>query len=274
MKAFYKTIALLIAIQAICLVSPGQRAVYAGHQTPVVSAVESARRQGVPEEIINRLLAYALDNQINAEHTVHLLAILKQVREAQFPVKPFLDKIQEGLSKLIDFERIEGSLVKRLDDYQFVRQLLRKKYTPSRVYADSDLTVLVESLDFGIKRGELRLLFDRAPAAQPEMLAVAAKNKALLKQLSFDDEIIDDILFTGLANNSLTSRWSLFFKVAAAAERRGIPPARIAEVAKNVLIQHGDLQQVLSELEFTSRDIRHGPHLDSPPDADEEKENQ
>ena len=273
MKAFYKITPLAIAIQVILLFSLGQTAVQAGHQKPVISAVESALQQGVPEEIINRLLAYALDNQLSAEHTVHLLAILTQVREAQFPVKPFLDKIQEGLSKLIDFERLESSLAKRLDDYRFVRQLLRKKYAASRVDADSDLTLLVESLDFGIKRGELRLLFDRAPAVPPAMLAVAAKNKALLKQLSFDDGIIDDILFTGLANNSLTTRWSLFFKVAAAAKRKGIPTARIGEVAKNVLIQHGDLHQVLKELEFTSRDVRHGPHLDSPPDVEEDKEN-
>jgi hypothetical protein len=62
----------------------------------------------------------------------------------------------------------------------------------------------------------------------------------------------------------------LFFKVAAAARQKGISPTRIAEVAKDVLIQNGDLKQVLRELEFTSRDVRHGPHLESPPGAEEE----
>jgi hypothetical protein len=271
MKAFYKAIALLIAIQTICIVSLGQPSVYASHQGPVVSAVESARRQGVPEEIINHLLAYALDNQLGADHTVHILSILIRVREAQLPLSPYLDKIQEGLAKQIDPQRLEDGLNKHLNDYQFVRQLLEKKYAGSRIYAESDLKDLVESLDFGINREELRLLFDRAPAVPPEMMAVAAKNKALLKQLAFDDGIIDDILFTGLAKNSLTPRWSLFFKVAAAAKQKGISTARIAEVAKAVLSQNGDLGQVLTELEFTSRDVRHGPHLDSPPDADEEK---
>jgi hypothetical protein len=270
MKAsVYKIIALVVAIPAIFLLSIGQRVIYAGHQKPVSSAVESARRQDVPEEILTRLLAYALDNRLGADRTVHLLLLLIRVREAQFPLSPFVDKIHEGLAKQIKPERLENGLNKRLDDYQFVRQLLEKKYASSRVYSESDLTVLVESLDFGITREELRLLFDQAPAVPPEMLAVAAKNKALLKQLSFDEGIIDDILFTGLATHSLTSRWSLFFKVAAAAERRGIPPARIAEAAKNVLIQKGDLEQVLMELEFTSRDVRHGPHLDSPPGPDE-----
>ena len=151
-----------------------------------------------------------------------------------------------------------------------MRQLLKKKYAGSRIYYENDLTDLVESLGFGITRQELRLLFNRAPDVAPEMLAVAAKNKALLKQLAFDDRIIDDILFTGLQNQSLTPQWSLFFKIASAARQKGISSTRIAEVAKDVLIQNGDLKQVLMELEFTSRDVRHGPHLDSPPGADEE----
>jgi hypothetical protein len=262
-----------MSIQVICLASFGQTTVYAGHQTPVLSAVDSARRQGVPEEILTRLLAYALDNQLGADHTVHILTILISIRESQFSLNPFLDKIQEGLAKQIDPQRLEDGLNKRLDDYKFVRQLLKKKYAGYRIFSENDLTDLVESLEFGITRQELRMLFSRAPDVPPEMLTVAAKNKALLKQLAFDDSIIDDILFTGLKNRSLTPQWSLFFKLASAARQKGISSTRIAEVAKDVLIQNGDLKQVLMGLEFTSRDVRHGPHLDSPPGADEEKKN-
>ncbi len=269
MKIFCKTIALLLSIQTTCLVSFGQTAVYAGHQKPVFAAVDSARRQGVPEEILTRLLAYALDNQLGADHTVHILTILIRIREDRFPLSPFLDKIQEGLAKRIDPQRLEDGLNKRLDDYRFVRQLLKTEYGGSRIYSETDLTDLVESLGFGITRRELRRLFTRVPGVAPEMLAVAAKNKALLKQLGFDEKVIDDILLTGLMNNSLTPQWALFFKVAAAAKRKGIPSVRIAEVAKNILLQKGDLEQVLMELEFTARDVRHGPHLDSPPGADE-----
>jgi hypothetical protein len=269
MKVFNKVIVLLIAIQMICLASFRQTAIYAGHQGPVLSTVNSARLQGVPEEVLIRLLAYALENQIGRDHTVHMLTILIRVHEGQFPLSPFLDKIQEGMVKQIDPQRLVDGLNKHLDDCQFVRQLLEKKYTGSRVYSENDFTVLVDSLKFGNTRQELRDLFNRAPAAPLAMLSVAAKNKALLRQLEFDDRTIDAIMFTGLKNHSLTPRWSLFFKVAAAAKQKGIPTARIAEVTKAVLAQNGDPVQVLKELEFTFRDVRHGPHLDSPPDADE-----
>ena len=272
MKISCKAIALLIAVQAVGLVLSGQAMVYAGHQGPVLAAVNSARRQGVPEKILTRLLAYTLDNQLDADHTVHLLSILIQARESSFPLDPFLNKIQEGLAKQVDPERLENGLRKRLDDYTFVRQLLEKKYGGLRPYAPTDLTALVESLDFGITRGQLAELFTRAPAVPPEMLSVAAKNKALLKQLAFDNRTIDTIIFTGLTHNSLGPRWALFFKVAAAARLKGIPAARIAEVAKAVLAQGGDPGQVLAELDFTSRDIRHGPHQDSPPDTDEQNQ--
>ena len=86
MKTFYRTIALLISIHVISPVSLGKTIVDTGHQTPVLSAVNSAHRIGVPEVTLTRLLAYALDNQLGADHTVHLLQILSRVRESRFPL--------------------------------------------------------------------------------------------------------------------------------------------------------------------------------------------
>ncbi len=269
MKTCCKVIALLIVLQVLGPGGPGHKAAYADHQKPVLATVNEARRLGVPEGSINHLLAYALDNQLGADHTVHMLTILIRVRESQFPLGPFLNKIQEGLAKQIDPQRLEAGLNQRLDDYRFVNRLLNTKYAGSRRWAAADQTALVDSLGFGLKRRQLRRLFERAPAVPPAMLAIAAKNKALLKQITFKDEIADEIVFTGLTNKSLTSQWSLFFKVAAAARRKGISEAQIAAAAKTALRQQGDLQQVLVALEFTSRDVRHGPHLDSPPGADE-----
>jgi hypothetical protein len=269
MKLFYKITALTVVIFAFILIPFDQTVTYADHQKSVFSAVETASQQGVPEEVINRLLAYALDNQLSGKHTVQLLSVMIEVHKAKLPIDPFVEKIQEGLAKQVPPEKLVNSLNKRLNNYKFVKELLKKKYVGTQNFAESVLSVFVESLDFGLTKEELSLLINTAPQVPPQMLSIAAKNKALLRQLTFEEKFVDDILFIGLKYQSFTSRWSLFFKVVMAAERKGISQARIANASKDILSENGDLEEVLTVLGFSSRDVRHGPHLDSPPDVDE-----
>jgi hypothetical protein len=269
MKLFYKITVLAVVIFAVILIPLDQTATYADHQKTVLSAVKSASQQGVPEKAITRLLVYALDNQLSGKHTVQLLSMMIKVHKAKFPIDPFVEKIQEGLAKQVPPERLVNSLNKRLNSYKFVKELLKKKYVGTQNFAESVLLMFVDSLDFGLSKEELNLLIIQAPQVPPKMLSIAAKNKALIRQLNFEEKIVDDILFTGLKYQSFTSRWSLLFKVVAAAGRKGISQARIAKASKDVLSRNGDLEEVLSVLGFSSRDIRHGPHLDSPPDVDE-----
>ena len=267
MNVHYKITILSVSILLVLAIIIGQGTANADQKKMVISAVETARRQGISEEIISNILAYSLDGKNNKSHSIHLLSILIRVSEAGIPLNPFDDKINEGFGKQIQPEKIEKSLNKLFDNYVFVRDMLDKAYNNSWVYSEKDILALVESMDYGLPRNELRLLFEWAPAISPEMLSTAAINKALLRQISIDDKLIDSIIYTGLSNQSLTPRWLLFFKVVVAAEKKGISSTKIANAAKDVLTQKGDVGKILEKLGFTSRDVRHGPHIDSPPSA-------
>ena len=244
----------------------------AEYKLTVHSAVENARSNGIPEETLTRFLAYALDNHISGDETIQFLIILIRVQEAGFSLSTFVEKYQEGLAKKINPEIIEKALKQHLNDYLYVRELIENNYNDQIGYSEIIIKQFVESMDYGNTRGQLRVLFDWAPGIPPEMLSIAAKNKALLRQISFDDETIEDILFTGLTNKSLTPRWSLLYKVVSAAKRKEIPSDQVVKAVKSVLIQRGDVGDILNNLGFTFRDIRHGPHLDSPPNESEKSQ--
>jgi hypothetical protein len=129
---------------------------------------------------------------------------------------------------------------------------------------------LVESLELGLGRQELRELCEGAPTVSLEMLAVAARNKAYLIQIGFDAELTDKILSTGLANASFTPGWASFYRLAAASKRKGASEDMIAHAAIEALKQNEDMRNVMKKLGFIVRDVRHGPHQGAPVEATEE----
>lgn len=231
-----------------------------GRDISIHAAVQAARQEGVPEAVIVDLLSDGFEAGLNADQMAPLVHVLSEVRQADLPLPPFLTKIHEGLHKQIDPRLLMASLHRRMDDYRFVRRQLQHKYAGRNASGRSDLTVLVESLDLGLSRESMARLFQQAPAVAPAMLAVAANNLALLDQLDFPRRLAEEMLLTGLKHQHLTTRWAGLFKVAAAARRKGISDERLAEVVKMVLRSGGDLPQVLKALDFTSRDVRHGPY--------------
>jgi hypothetical protein len=263
MKAFYKKRYLAVAFHLLAILLLSQIAISADNDNTVIPAVESAINQGVSTEIIARVLSYSIDYRLNTEQASYIISILTEANKANLPLNPIHNKIREGLNKQIPPKLLIIGLRRHLDDYIFVDKLLYKKYNDSKAYNDEAIIGLVDSINYGITKDEMKQLFKTAPMVPPEMLSIAAKNKALLRQIGYDDKLIDDILITGLENSSLTSRWELLFKVAAAADKKEISKTAFVNASKKVLIQNGDIVQVLELLDFTLRDVKHGPHLDS-----------
>jgi len=256
-----------LCLPLILLAEIGHADFTAGQKAAIQLSVQEARRQGIPEAAIVDLLSDGFDAGLSADRMASLVQVLNRIRQADLPLPPFLAKIHEGLHKQVDQQHLMTSLQRRIDDYQFVRRQLGRKYPRRSVADQSDLTALAECLDLGLSRESLARLFERAPAVEPAMLAVAAKNQALLDQLGFRQDLAEDMLLTGLNYRNLTTGWTGLFKVAAAARRKGISEERLALVVKQVLRSGGDLPQVLTELDFTSRDVRHGPYWRPRPES-------
>ena len=219
----------------------------------------SAAVQPTAESGARLLEAYAAITDMSRDRLDRLANILVDVETSGIPLEPFLWKIQEGTAKGVSPGILETVLSRQFTRYRFVRQLVESSRVRPESCSGAVLTALIDSLDFGLRSEELEALAAAAPDASPRELAVAAQNKALLRQLGFDENRVDAILSIGLTHRSFTSRWTLFFKVADAARTKGIPEERILGAAESILVQRGDVRDVLDALGFTRRDTIRGP---------------
>jgi hypothetical protein len=224
----------------------------------VTAAVRTARKAGVSERDLNRLLILAADHRLEDDGVVRLVNFLQTVQTENLSTAPFMGKIEEGLTKQVPLSTIAAVLSQKLDDYRFVRRVLARKAGEGDI-SQQDLSRMVGSLDSGITREELAHFILEASRENLSMLARATEILALLKQLRFNETLAKEILFTGLHNNSLTQSWDYLARVVATAKRRQIPDDEIARAARETLEANRPFGDFMATLGFTSRDLRYGP---------------
>ena len=226
----------------------------------VTASVRAARKAGLSENALNRLLILAVDHRLEDDGVVRLVNFLEKVQTENLPVDPFMGKIEEGLAKQVPLDTIAAVLSHKLDDYRFVMRVLPGK-TGERKITPHDLSRMVGSLDSGVTRDELAQFILDASGQDLSMLARATEILALLKQVRFNESLTREILITGLRNNSLTKSWDYLARVVATAQKRQIPDDEIARAARQALETNRPFGDFMTTLGFTSRNLRHGPAL-------------
>ncbi|MCK5616043.1 hypothetical protein KAR91_80010 [Candidatus Pacearchaeota archaeon] len=259
MKCFYnrKAAALLLLQWFLVVAAPGK--VFAEQKT-VSEALKTAREAKVSEAEISRVLAYGYDIRISASDVIDLLEILTDAHNQGFPLDNLLNKIDEGLVKQVRFEVLTGVLKKKVGDYHFVLSLFNKtRKGKAKKDVLPALPRVADSLDFGLTREDLQSLFRGVLDVPMEMFAVASLNMAFLKQLGFDSGLAFKIMRTGFKYKSLSPEWEKFCKVVAAGKRKGIADRELSDTAVRILADRKGLRELLKELGFTGRNLRHGP---------------
>ena len=250
-------------ILASWLAPPG---LYAQSQvTPVATLVEKARAAGIPDHKLNQVLTLCVDHRLAPADTSAILEVLLMARTANLPLEPFVGKIEEGLAKGVPVQAIVAALEQKADDYRFVQTLLLRA-VPSvkgQPLPENDLTSIVNSLNGGVSRQELMKFIEEAPAAPVSMLAIAAENLALLRQMGFEETLTSRILSTGLRLKSFAPSWRYLPRIVVAARSKGMSDPDIAEAAVKALSEKRDVAGLMQMLGFTGRDLRHGPSAGS-----------
>ena len=224
----------------------------------VTASVRAARKAGVSETVLNLLLSLAVEHRLDDDGVVRLVTFLQTVQTENLPIDAFMGKIEEGLAKQVPLNTIAAVLAQKLEDYRFVRGVLRRK-TGEQEITPQDLSRMVGSLDSGITREELAGFILESPKQDLSMLARASEILALLKQVRFNESLAREVLFTGLRHNSLTQSWDYLARVVATAKRRQIPDDEIAAAARQALEANRPFGDFMATLGFTPRDLRHGP---------------
>jgi hypothetical protein len=256
-----------IILLAILILSfwPAPPGLYAQSQgTSVAALVEQARTAGIPDHELNQILTLSADHRLAPADTSAVLRVLLTARAANFPVKPFVGKVEEGLAKGVPIQTIVAVLEQKADAYRFVQTLLLQAAPiEAPPFSENDLTSIVNSLNAGVARQELVKLIEEAPAAPVSMLAIAAENLALLRQMGFEETLTSRILVTGLRLKGFSPSWRYLPRVVVASRIRGTPDTDIAEAAMKALSEKRDVAGLMEMLGFTGRDLRHGPSAES-----------
>ncbi|MBT8763980.1 hypothetical protein KFV02_08565 [Desulfohalobiaceae bacterium Ax17] len=237
-------------------------------QSPAANSnlINKARTVGVSEAVLNRVLSLGAAHQLSSADINLFLHALVSAQKEKIPLNHLMDKIEEGLAKRVPPRIIAQALQQEIDNYCYVQELLLGVISEpaDKIISSEDFNVLVDSLNLGISRPELARFIELAPSASLPMLAIAVENLALLKQINFNLELAEQILFTGLRFKCFTPSWRYLARVIAAARERGISDQDIAKITLQTIRKKDDFKGLMNSLGFTGRNLRHGPTMGQP----------
>lgn len=260
-----KTIVFFLMVISIPLLQSNAVQIHAQEQSRegVGTAVEAARAAGVPDASLNRILTLSVDYHVSPDDLDFLLHLLRAAQMEGLPVEPLVAKVEEGLAKRVTSPVLATALEQKIEDYRYVQSLITGivREHSNEPASEAHITIMADSLSGGLTRDDLAHFVKNAPPAPLSMLAIAAENLALLKQIGFEEKLSYQILFTGLRLRCLNSSWRYLAGVIAAARNREIPDLEITEKTVRAMKNKSDLRDLMATLEFTDRNLRHGPAM-------------
>lgn len=241
------TLALLLAV---CLAF---QAVPAGAQDESLSSLAvRARECGVFPETLDRLRVEVRDGLLTEREGIALVRPLIEACGQGFPLGPFCEKVEEGLSKRVPPMIIARALDEKLRDYVSARSLLPG---PPREINPRLLEVVGDGLSKDVPRTDFESYVVDFAAQPPGPFLDGAEMVSLLGQVGFDYSLTRTMLEAGFASGGLTSEWRFFIRTVLVARQRGISDQQVALEAARVLAEQGVPADVSARLGFTSRSL-------------------
>jgi hypothetical protein len=228
-------------------------------------AVAEAKNAGVPQHIVNDLLALGYEKKFDQAPMSAMIAVLTLAHTEGIPVQPLASKIEEGILKGVSAPVIERTVRRKLEDYRAIRSLLEaflKKHGQQVSIPPEYLVRLTECLYCGLTREEVERVIETAPRASVPVLTRGVEVFASLKQMKFDPKLSEQIVFTGIKQSFFSAEQRDFARAMAAAKRKGMPDAKIAAVAVEGMESGSTSDRLSSNLGLSSRDMAgHGPQV-------------
>lgn len=266
MKPFKKLSFCLLALVAVPFVPLLVSA--QGDQAGVARTVEDAKKAGVPDSTVSRLLSLGYENGVDSASMAKIVSIIGEVKKEGLPLEPFVGKVEEGMAKRVPAASIQQVLTQKKQDYQFTRKIAAdylEKHGLRQPPEQEDIIGITESLYGGLSRQDVTRIVDHAPAVPVSALNRAINVRASLKQAGFDQKLSDQIVSTGLKHNFFTAQQRDFARAVAAGKRKGVSDARIAEAALSTMESGGTVAGFCSQIGVSSSDMgQHGPQMMSP----------
>jgi uncharacterized membrane protein YgcG len=197
------------------------------------------RAAGLDNEILDRILAAARRGQLRNEEAVRWLAQVRIASREKLPTAPLINKIEEGVSKGIDFLRIEAALGRMTDNLRFTSALTAgdSQDQPGRPPAGARRIMIrmSELLSAGMTQSEMQRLYHTWNPASPRQKVEAMTFYAVAKQAGLDPAEADRIASAGIEQNHFHGFPLDLAMMIKAAKANRIPSSEIVEHALRII---------------------------------------
>jgi len=254
----------LIAFSLLLFAWPG----FAGEEKSVQRAIQEARQAGISETIVNQLLLLGYQHNLTSSEVIGLVDGVREARMNDIPLVPFISKVEEGLTKRVPMKTILNVLHQEIEQYRFVRDLVRKALGPEETggkgFRDQDLVRMTKVLSMGVSRLEMKAWVEKTPAVRLGELADGMEFLAALKQAGLGPEAAGEVVRIGLMKGFFSrTSWDLP-RLVYAARKNNIPEDRVKESVSGVVRGELSLQQAQQELGITAQDLARSPQITAP----------
>jgi hypothetical protein len=270
MKLPPKRISLFLLIGCLVIlysISP----THAGNETDVMTAVEQARNAGVPENLLNRMLAFGYKYKLNKIEMTRFVRMSEEAKKEDLPITPLVSKMEEGLAKRVQPRVIQQVLKKELSQYRFTRKIFLKTMSrwdmPKENLRSEELVRLSKTLSMGISEQELKGFLAKAPKAPLSEIADAAELMAALKQSRMQSETVEKIVFYGLREGFFSkTAWDLPLMVHSAKSHK-LSDTKIKTAVMEVVKGEKSVMEAHIGLGLDPNDLSLGPQVSGPAGA-------
>lgn len=230
--------------------------------------VEAAKRAGVPQALLSRLLTLGYEYGVKAEDMSRIVQETRKAKEEDLPLEPLVSKVEEGLAKRVNPRVITGVIVRDIDQYRFARDVLQKALARWGIKEESprnqDLARLGKTLSMGISKKELEDFFNESPKAPIKEMVDSVEFFAALKQSDIRAEVAEEIVFSGIKTGFFSkTAWNLPLVVKEAKIQK-VSDEKIHQVLKEVVTGNKGVREAQTELGLKPDGISQSPQFSVP----------
>lgn len=242
--------------------------IFAGDETDVMSAVKQARDAGVPESLLNRMLAFGYKYKLEEREMAHFVLMTEDAQNENLPIAPLVSKIEEGLAKRVQPRVIQRVLQKELSQHRFVRKAVSEKMSqwgmPKESLRSGQLVRLSKTLSMGISEPEMKGFLEKATKAPLAEIVDAAELMAALKQSRMPSQIAEEIVLEGLREGFFSkTAWNLPLMVDSAKSRK-LSDTKVRAAVLEVVKGKKSVLEAHTGLGLDPSDLTRGPQISGP----------